>query len=93
MLPITDLGRLKALRVIGRGSVMQYKTNPKAPAAAARELGVDALINGSVLRDGDRVRVTAQLIAPDDGRVLWSDSFVRLPRPRHRPGGVRCCAQ
>jgi TolB-like protein len=74
---ITDLGRLKALHVIARGSVMHYKAHPKPPAAAAKELGVDALVDGSVLRVGDRVRVTAQLIAPDDGRVLWSDSFDR----------------
>jgi TolB-like protein/Tfp pilus assembly protein PilF len=77
---IVDLGRIKALRVIARGSVMHYKAHPKPPAAAAKELGVGALVDGSVLRVGDRVRVTAQLIAPDDGRVLWSDSFDRDAR-------------
>ncbi len=77
---ITDLGKISALRVIARGSVMQYKTRPKPPAEAARELGVDALIGGSVLRAGDRVRITAQLISPRDGRVLWSDHFDRDAR-------------
>lgn len=72
---ITDLGKISALRVIARGSVMQYKTKPKPPAETARELGVDALVNGSVLRVDDRVRITVQLIAPEDGRVLWSDRF------------------
>ena len=72
---ITDLGRFDSLQVIARDSVMQYKRNPKSPAATARELGVDVLVDGSVQRAGDRVRVTAQLIAPEDGRVLWSDSF------------------
>jgi TolB-like protein/tetratricopeptide (TPR) repeat protein len=77
---ITDLGKIGALRVIARGSVMPYKTRPRPPSQTARELGVDALIDGSVLRVGDRVRITAQLIAPDDGRVLWSDRFDRDTR-------------
>jgi len=77
---ITDLGRISALRVIARGSVMQYKTKPKPPAETARELGVDALVDGSVLRVGDRIRITAHLIAPTDGRVWWSDRFDRDAR-------------
>ncbi len=74
---ITDLGKISALRVISRGSVMQYKARPKPPADVARELDVDAIVQGAVLRAGDRVRITAQLIDPSDGRLLWSDRYER----------------
>jgi serine/threonine-protein kinase len=77
---ITDLGRIRALQVIARGSVIQYKRTTKSPAEMARELGVGALVAGSVLRIDDRVRITAQLINPEDGRVRWSDRFDRDAR-------------
>jgi TolB-like protein/Flp pilus assembly protein TadD len=77
---ITDLAKITTMRVIGRGSVMQYRTRPKAPADVARELGVDALVDGSVVHAGDRVRISAQIVAPADGRVLWSEQFERDTR-------------
>ena len=75
---ITDLGRLTGLKsVIARGSVMQFKNTKKPLAEIAHELNVDALITGSVLRAGDRVRVTAQLISPNDGKQLWTEHYER----------------
>ncbi|WP_050044801.1 tetratricopeptide repeat protein [Bradyrhizobium sp. LTSP849] len=72
---ITQLGKVNALRVISRTSAMTYKGAHKSLATIARELNVDAVIEGSVMRAGGRVRITAQLIhAPDDGRV-WADSY------------------
>ncbi|MET4804071.1 winged helix-turn-helix domain-containing protein [Bradyrhizobium sp. LB11.1] len=72
---ITQLGKVDALRVISRTSAMTYKGAHKSLATIARELNVDAVIEGSVMRAGGRVRITAQLIhAPDDSRV-WADSY------------------
>jgi TolB-like protein/DNA-binding winged helix-turn-helix (wHTH) protein len=68
---ITELSRLSALKVISRTSVMRYKKTDKRLPEIARELGVDGIVEGSVLRSGDRVRVTAQLIyAPRDSNLL-----------------------
>ena len=72
---ITQLGKVGALRVISRTSAMTYKGAHKPLATIARELNVDAVIEGSVTRAGDRMRITAQLIrAPDDAHV-WASSF------------------
>lgn len=74
---ITDLAKISALRVISRTSVMRYKGALKPLAETARELNVDAVVEGSVLRVGDRVRITAQLIhAPSDTHV-WGESYER----------------
>ncbi len=74
---ITSLAQIGALRVISRTSVMQYKgTNKKLPEIA-RELGVQAVVEGSVVRQGERVRVTAQLIQASTDRHLWASSFER----------------
>ena len=59
---ITDLSKIRALRVISRTSVMQYKGTQKRLPAIARELNVDAVVEGSVMRVGDQVRITAQLV-------------------------------
>jgi adenylate cyclase len=78
---ITDLARISALRVISRTSVMQYKREHRKPVAEiARELNVDAVVEGSVLRVGDRVRITAQLIDAPNDRHLWAKSFERDSR-------------
>jgi len=75
---ITDLGRLPGLnRVIARGSVMRFKGTSTPLAEIARELKVDALITGAVVRSGDRVRVTAQLINSDTEDQLWTDRYER----------------
>ncbi|MHC4173128.1 MAG: protein kinase domain-containing protein, partial [Planctomycetota bacterium] len=70
-----ELGKIKALRVISRTSAMQYKDTDKVIPEIAKELGVDAVIEGSVLKAGNDVRVTAQLV---DGRTdahLWSENY------------------
>jgi TolB-like protein/DNA-binding winged helix-turn-helix (wHTH) protein/Flp pilus assembly protein TadD len=72
---ITDLAKIKALRVISRNSVMGYKgTHPHLPEIA-RQLNVEAVVEGSVLRVGDRVRITAQLIQVPADRHLWAESY------------------
>ena len=74
---ITDLAKIQALRVISRTSVMQYKGAKKPLPQIAKELGVDAVIEGSVMRAGDRVRITAQLIEAATDRHLWAQSYER----------------
>ncbi len=74
---ITDLSRIGALKVISRSSAMRYKETQKAVTEIARELGVDALVEGSVLREGDRVRITAQLIGAASDSNLWADRYDR----------------
>ena len=72
---ITDLAKLGSLRVISRTSVMQYKGTRKGLPEIARELNVDAIMEGSVVRSGPRVRVTAQLINASTDQHLWADSY------------------
>jgi len=74
---ITDLAQVRALRVISRTSVTQYKRPSKALPRIAEELGVDAVVEGTVSRSGDRVRVTAQLIQAATDRHLWAQSYER----------------
>jgi TolB-like protein/DNA-binding winged helix-turn-helix (wHTH) protein/Flp pilus assembly protein TadD len=72
---ITDLGQISALRVISRTSVMAYKHTRKSLPQIARELNVDAVVEGTVLRSGDQVRITAQLVDGSADRHLWSHSY------------------
>jgi TolB-like protein/DNA-binding winged helix-turn-helix (wHTH) protein/Tfp pilus assembly protein PilF len=72
---ITDLAQISALRVISRTSVMVYKGARKPLPQIARELNVDAVVEGSVLRSGDQVRITAQLIEAATDKHLWSQSY------------------
>ena len=74
---ITDLGKIATLRVISRTSVTQYKGAKKRLPQIARELNVDAVVEGTVLRSGDRVRVTAQLLDARTDRHLWAESYER----------------
>jgi TolB-like protein/DNA-binding winged helix-turn-helix (wHTH) protein/Tfp pilus assembly protein PilF len=74
---ITDLAKVGSLRVISRTSVMQYKGAKKRLPAIAEELNVDAIVEGSVVRSGQRVRVTAQLIQASTDRHLWADTYDR----------------
>jgi TolB-like protein/tRNA A-37 threonylcarbamoyl transferase component Bud32/Flp pilus assembly protein TadD len=71
------LGKLSTLRVISRTSVMRYKKTDKPLPQIAKELNVDAVIEGSVLRAGNRVRITAQLIQGSTDRHLWAESYER----------------
>ncbi len=72
---ITDLAQISALRVISRTSVMVYKGVRKPLPQIARELNVDAVVEGTVLRSGDQVRITAQLIDAATDKHLWSQSY------------------
>jgi TolB-like protein/DNA-binding winged helix-turn-helix (wHTH) protein/Tfp pilus assembly protein PilF len=72
---ISDLGQISALRVISRTSVMAYKHASKPLPQIARELNVDAVVEGTVLRSGDQVRITAQLIEASSDKHLWSQSY------------------
>jgi TolB-like protein/DNA-binding winged helix-turn-helix (wHTH) protein/Tfp pilus assembly protein PilF len=72
---ITDLAQISALRVISRTSVMVYKGARKPLPQIARELNVDAVVEGTVLRSGDQVRITAQLIEASTDKHLWSQSY------------------
>ncbi len=74
---IATLARVTPLQVISRTSVMRYRGSDKSLRQIARELRVDAVVEGTVLRAGDRVRVTAQLIDAASDRHLWSRSFER----------------
>ena len=76
---IAELGRLhpERLGVIARSSTMPYKGANKSVAEIAAELRVDYLLEGSVRREGDRVRITAQLIRASDQTHLWADNFDR----------------
>src|SRR3954464_9409661 len=72
---ITDLAQIRALRVISRTSVMAYKHVRKPLPEIARELNVDAVVEGTVLRSGKQVRITAQLIRAPADKHLWAESY------------------
>ena len=74
---IARLSSIRALRVISRTSAMQFKNTRKSVPAIGKELNVDALIEGSVLRSGDKIRVTVQLIRADTDEHLWSGTYDR----------------
>jgi TolB-like protein len=74
---IGELAQISALRVISRQSVMRYKGTDKPLPEIAREMNVDAVVEGSVLRAGERIRVTAQLIEAKPEQHLWGESFDR----------------
>jgi TolB-like protein/Tfp pilus assembly protein PilF len=72
---ITSLAKIGALKVISRTSAMRYKGTNKPLPQIAQELKVDALVEGSVVRSGNRVRVTAQLIHAATDAHLWAESY------------------
>jgi TolB-like protein/DNA-binding winged helix-turn-helix (wHTH) protein/Flp pilus assembly protein TadD len=74
---ITDLARIKALKVISRTSVLRYKGVKKPLPEIARELGANVIVEGSVVRSGDRVRITAQLINAANDTHIWAEHFDR----------------
>jgi len=74
---IADLATIGALRVISRTSVMQYRKTPKPIPVIARELQVDAIIEGSVVGGRGQVRITAKLISGATGAIIWAQSFER----------------
>src|SRR5271168_793178 len=72
---ITDLAQLHDLKVVSKTSIMQYKGTRKPLPQIGRELGVDAVVEGSVLRSGDRVRITVQLIRTATDRHIWAQAY------------------
>jgi len=74
---ISDLSQIKALRVISRTSVMRYKGTKKSLTEIGRDLGVDAIVEGSVQRAGNRVRIAAQLVRADSEQHLWAETYER----------------
>jgi TolB-like protein/DNA-binding winged helix-turn-helix (wHTH) protein/Flp pilus assembly protein TadD len=72
---ITNLGQISALRVISRTSAMTYKGARKPLAQIAAELNVEAVVEGSVFRSGERVRITAQLIQVPADKHIWAQSY------------------
>jgi len=74
---ITALAQVSSLRVISRTSAMHYKGSHQALPTIARELNVDAVVEGTVMRSGDRVRITAQLLDARTDRHLWARAYDR----------------
>jgi len=74
---ITDLAQISALRVVSRTSIMRYKATNKPLPEIGQELHVDAVVEGSVLRSGDRVRITAELVDAASDTHLWTRSYER----------------
>jgi TolB-like protein len=77
---IADLAQVKGLRVISRTSSMYYKGRQKPLPVVARELDVDFIIEGSVVRAGERVRISAQLIDARRDEHLWARNYDRTVR-------------
>lgn len=74
---ITELVKIGSLRVISRTSIIRYQGTKTPLPQVAKELRVDAVVEGSVVRSGDRLRVTAQLIDANSDRHLWAESYER----------------
>ncbi len=74
---ITELGRVRSLRVISRQSVVRYKGTTKPISQIANELHVDAIVEGAALQEGDRVRISAQLIRVAPEEHIWAQSYER----------------
>jgi len=74
---ITNLAQIGSLRVISRTSAMQYKGSRKTLPAIGKELNVDAIVEGSVVRSGDHVRIDVQLIRSDNDFRIWGKSYER----------------
>ena len=77
---ITNLAKISALRVSSYTSISQYKTTSKPLPQIARELQVDGIVEGSVLRSGDQIRITAQLIYAPQDQHLWAEEYQRYVR-------------
>jgi eukaryotic-like serine/threonine-protein kinase len=74
---ITNLSKIDALRVVSRTTVMHYKRTNKTLPEIAKELNVDGIIEGSVMRSGTRVRITTQLLQARTDRHVWADTYDR----------------
>ncbi len=74
---ITDLARIRSLRVVSHTSVMQFKNSKKSLPEIARELNVDGIVEGSVLRSANKIKVNVQLLHGPTDQHLWAESFQR----------------
>ena len=74
---LTQLSKIKSLKVISRNSIMQYKNTTKSLSEIGKELGVGTILEGSVRRSGNRVRITAQLIDARTDKYLWAEMYDR----------------
>jgi len=74
---INELGQISTLQVKSRTSVMQYKKTEKSLPQIAKELNADMVVEGSVLRAGEKVRITAKLVHPAEDRQIWVKSYDR----------------
>jgi len=74
---ITELAQIRTIRVISRTSVMRYKKTDKTLAEIARELNVEGIVEGTIQRSGDRVRLTARLIQAPSDKDLWANTYER----------------
>jgi TolB-like protein/DNA-binding winged helix-turn-helix (wHTH) protein/Tfp pilus assembly protein PilF len=72
---IANLAKIRSLRVISRSTAMAYKGTRRPLSQIARELHVDAVVEGTVLRVGDRVRITAELVQVSSDHHLWADTY------------------
>ncbi len=72
---IASLARISSLRVISRTTAMEYKGTHESLEKIAHDLHVDAVVEGTVLRSGDRVRITAELVQVSTDRHLWADTY------------------
>jgi eukaryotic-like serine/threonine-protein kinase len=73
----TEISKISALKVISRKSTMKYKQSAKTPKEIGQELGVDAVLEGSIAREGDKVSVTAQLTDAATDQNLWAEHYER----------------
>ncbi len=74
---LTNLSKISDLKVISRTSVMAYRENPKSVRQIGKELGVSAILEGSVRREGKRVRVNVQLINAENDQHIWAEDYDR----------------
>lgn len=88
---ITELAKVSTFRVISHTSVERYKETKRTLGDIAHELGVDAVVEGTIMRSGDHVRITAQLIDARSDKHLWAESYERelgAPQGRSYEGNV-----
>jgi TolB-like protein/Tfp pilus assembly protein PilF len=74
---ITGLAKIASLRVVSRTSIMRYKNTQKSLPEIGKELSVDAIVEGSVQREGDRVRISARLVRAATDQHMWADAYDR----------------
>ena len=72
---ITELGKLSSIRIISRTSIMQFKKSVRPLPEIGRQLNVDALVEGTVRRSGDRVRITARLVSTAQEHLIWAKAY------------------